>query len=161
MSEFTQLSFVDRLESLLSFDCVRISRLLETIEYGSLYAIITFFVGAFLDAAFQNLYPGEKKCEPLKNAGEFWRTFTIVMMQGIVAALLVIYIRKTAQLMPFIFDVCPKGKYAAHEHVKEYEGEILIGIIFVGVQANMVRQLVRVRNYIVPQGSQFDEGKCD
>ena len=159
-SRFVSEPFSERLDSLLSFDCVRFSRIMETIEYGCAYAVLTFFAGTLIDALMQNLYPGEKKCEPLKSEGEFWRCFLFVVLQSVFSAVSIIYIRKIAQLLPFVFDVCPEGKYAAHQHVSEYEGEILIALVFIGSQSNLVRQLIRLRNYLVPASVRFDDNAC-
>ena len=127
-------TFSERLVSLLSFDCVRISRILETLQYSVLYGILGVFAGTFVDRICHGLYPSDAK-----TSRDRLRIVTASVIQTAIAAVLVLYIRKVAQLVPFLFPFCKE--YIQHLHVHEYGGEIAIAIIYVGAQPHLVEML--------------------
>ena len=145
-------SFRRRLKSVFAVDCIRASRVLEIVEYSFMYAIIAIFVGALIDKFVAPLYP-EKEDEKL-NGYKILRVTLAVAFQATLSAVSVLYIRKIAQLVPFFFDVCPKGVYKEHYHVSEYGGEIALALAFIGVQSNLLDQVGRIRNWIsgLPDG---------
>ena len=135
--------FMERLKSLLSVDCIRFSRIIETIQYAFLYACICLPVGIGIDMIFANLYPKVKE-EEVYTWNQTWQAIGICICQVILNAVSIIYIRKMADLFPFFFNLCP-SRYVAHYHVDEVFGEAAIALIYVGVQTSLIRALDKIR----------------
>ena len=142
-------SFVDALGSLFRLDCVRINRILETVEYAAIYSFISLFVGSYIDHFFDKLYPVKDKDE-IETRRQMWITIGFVCLQVIISAVAVLYIRKMGDLFPFLLNVCP-SIYVEHYNVKEIEGEIAIALVYVGCQVNLMRQLEKLKVYLYPK----------
>ena len=140
---FTEKPFKERLASLLKLDCVRLSRLLETMQFAALYACLCMPVGIGIDRLFEALYPKAAEGARLSSP-QLWRTIGVAVLQVITSAVAIIYIRKLADLVPFFFNLCP-ARYVAHYHVDEAFGEAAIALIFVGVQTSLIGALDRIR----------------
>lgn len=140
-------SFMDALGSLFRLDCVRINRILETVEYAAIYSFISLFVGSYIDHFFDKLYPVKDEIETRR---QMWITIGFVCLQVIISAVAVLYIRKMGDLFPFLFNVCP-SIYVEHYNVKEIEGEIAIALVYVGCQVNLMRQLEKLKAYLYPK----------
>ena len=140
----------ERVSSLFAFDCVRLSRILETAQYAAIFGLLAFFVGFFIDWVLRPLYPkasreNKKNCSgKLFTNAQSLRAISLVILQVMVSAVLVIYIRKLGEVVPFIFEFCP-DKYVPHWKVKEVEGEIAVGMIYIGVQTNILDALTTLR----------------
>lgn len=141
-------SFGERLQSLLAMDCFRIGRIFETAQYAVLYACICLPVGLGIDMLCKPLYP---KAQPAKDGeeetyrgGQLWRAIAAAVLQVMLSAVSIIYVRKLADLVPFLFNFCP-ARYVAHYHVDEVFGEIAIAMIFVGIQTSLLDALARIR----------------
>lgn len=132
-------SFEDRLRSLFMFDCYRVSRILETAQYAMLYACLCLPVGIGIDAMCSKLYP-EPENKTTYTGRQLWVAIAVAILQVVISAVSIIYIRKLADLVPFIFNVCP-SQYMAHYHVGEIFGETAIALVFVGVQVTLVKKL--------------------
>lgn len=153
-------TFVERLESLLAVDCYRVSRILETAQYALLYGILCLPVGLAIDWLCNKLYPvpsvvsvessgSDKKREVKRyNGKSLWLAIGVALLQVALSAVSIIYIRKLADLVPFLFNVCP-SRYVAHYHVDEVSGESAIALVFVGVQVSLLRQLEIIRESLV------------
>jgi hypothetical protein len=145
----------EALRSLFQHDCVRLSRLFETVQASALYGVLVLFLGAAIDRAFQNLYPvrrrdyAEGAAPPARlTGGEFVRTLFVALAQVAVSAVGAFYVRRLVELVPFL-NLCPK-KYISALGVSEVlSGEMAIALVFVGVQLDLVWQLERLRTYIV------------
>jgi hypothetical protein len=135
--------FTERLKSLLSVDCIRFSRIMETMQYALLYACICLPVGIGIDAIFSNLYPDAKEAEEY-TWKQTWQAIGVSILQVILNAVSIIYIRKLADLFPFFFNLCP-SRYVAHYHVDEVFGEAAIALIYVGVQTSLIHALDKIR----------------
>jgi hypothetical protein len=135
--------FEERLRSLFAVDCIRISRILETMQYAFLYACICMPVGLGIDALFSRLYPKVEE-EAVYSWRQFWVAVAVVVGQVVVNAVSMIYIRKFADLFPFFFNFCP-SRYVAHYHVDEVFGEAAIALLFVGVQTSLIHALDKIR----------------
>ena len=144
-------SFQENLESLLQHDCIRLSRLLETVQCAILYSFLGLAAGLAIDGLLRPLYPtthiGKPEGEPIQNWNELIVTLGIAVLQIVLAALGVFYVRKIAALVPFFWNRCPT-KYLEGYHVHEIEGEIALSLIFIGSQVNFVDQLVKVSNFL-------------
>jgi len=144
-------SLAERVESLFAFDCVRLSRILETAEYAVLFGILALFAGFGIDWVFRPMYPKPSKtlkgC-PDEEKGYTWgqtlQVVGVLLLQVMVSAVLVIYIRKLGEVVPFFFEFCP-SKYVPHWKVKEVEGEIAIALVYVGIQTSLIDALATLR----------------
>ena len=145
-------TFAERLHSLLAFDCTRISRIIETAQYALIYGLLALLSGFVVDWLFRPLYPlPSKKKIHCDNAiftrGECLRAVAILLLQVVVSAVLVIYIRKIGELVPFLIQLCP-DKYVPHWKVKEVEGELAIALMYVGIQTSLIDTLSTLRQSV-------------
>jgi hypothetical protein len=135
--------FSERLKSLLAVDCIRMSRILETMQYAFIYACICMPVGLGIDLLFGRFYPKVEEDEAY-NSKQLWVAIAVVVCQVVVNAVSMIYIRKFADLFPFFFNFC-LSRYVAHYHVDEVFGEAAIALLFVGVQTSLIHALDKIR----------------
>lgn len=150
----------ERFHSLISFDCIRVSRILETAQYAILFGILALIVGFLIDWFFRPLYPVPKKSqkcsEPIFSGGQILQAIVILLLQVMISAVLVIYIRKIGELVPFLTQMCP-DRYVPHWKVKELEGELAIALVYVGVQTSLIDTLAALRRsfaYVRCQGTE-------
>lgn len=137
----------ERIASLFTFDCIRLSRILETAQYALVFGILALGVGFGIDWLFRPLYPKASK----KGCGGFvynrlqaLHVIGIMLLQVMISAISIIYIRKIGEVVPFLLEICP-SKYVPHWKVKETEGEIAIALMFVGIQTSIVDNLSTLR----------------
>jgi hypothetical protein len=76
--------------------------------------------------------------------GQLWQAIGAATAQVILSAVSIIYVRKLADLVPFVFNICP-SRYREHYHVEEVFGEVAIAMIFIGVQTSLVKALDKIR----------------
>lgn len=124
--------FHQRLADLLSFDNTRINQLLELSQYSITYTISTILLGLTMNITFP----------AYDDKISTWRLFGEILTELVVLTIAVFYIRKLNQLIPFLFHVDNGGinSYKPYS-TTEYQGEIALSIIFVGVQFRLVRKL--------------------
>ncbi|NBU16858.1 MAG: hypothetical protein EBS48_07570 [Actinobacteria bacterium] len=139
-------TFRERFASLIRVDCIRTSRLLETCQYACVYTLLCLPLGIAVDSLFAKLHPAVEEGKKLTKA-QLWKAVFVCALQVIVDALAIFYVRKVANLVPFLFNICPRS-YVAHYHVDEFFGEAAIAIIFVGVQTGLVRTLELLRKQL-------------
>ena len=136
--------FGERVESLLALDCYRFTRILETAQYAALYTCLCLPVGLLIDWLCARFYP-EADAGNRYDGRKRWLAILVAVMQVVLSAVSIIYIRKIADLVPFFFNLCP-SRYVAHYHVEEVFGEAAIALVFVGVQVTLVKRLETIRN---------------
>ena len=124
MSNYLQ----DRLQKLFSFDLIRISKLLELIQYTVLYSILTIPLSILVE----NVFPAEDKYK------SSLLIFVEIVVQMVILTILVFYIQKIVKLIPFMFPLTKN--YKPHQSF-EYNGEITIGFIFIGTQLNIMDKI--------------------
>lgn len=135
----------EAIRSLFAVDCVRGSRLFETVQFALIYGVLAIFIGAGIDALFVKILP--PKDEKL-NGRQFIVTLSICLAQVAVSALAVFYMRKLAEVIPPLINLCP-SRYVPHAGVQEFEGEIAVAMIFIGVQTAFIGRLDSLRQFIV------------
>jgi hypothetical protein len=140
-------SFQSALMSLISVDCIRFSRLAETAQYAAIFAVLAFFSGVGIDSLCAKLYPVKGDIEEITNGSQFLGTLGVMILQVILAAIGVFYIRKIGQLVPLVFNFCP-SKYNPGFHVPERVGEIAIALAYVGAMGTLLKNLDRMRVYM-------------
>ena len=70
-----------------------------------------------------------------------------VLLQGILLAITVFYVRKIVKIMPFLFvlntDINGDGKVDAYHpyQATEYSGEVMIALVVVGAQFNLIKKI--------------------
>lgn len=138
--------FSDRLHSLLAFDRIRLTRILEILQYAFLFTICAVAVGYFVDNAFQRFYPvnGFKEDDKIKGPGEVVRTVLTLAVQVMIGAVCVFYIRKIIDLVNPIVNLAP-SVYIKHRNVSEASGELSFAIAYIGIQVNAMKQLEKLR----------------
>lgn len=144
----------EALESLFTFDCVRFERLIETAQFAVLYGLLSIFLGAGIDRLFQGLYAfhksGEKEEPPRLTVAQFFRNLGVALLQVVTTAIVIFYIRKIADVVPFLFDFFCPGKYVSALGVAEVvTGETAIALVLVGIQSNFVFQMEQMRRFLV------------
>ena len=158
MSEPARSTVTQKLESFFAHDCIRVRRILETAQYAVIFALLALVVGFLIDVLIEPLHPKptqENPCEPRKKLftpTERWRAVCVVLFQVMISAVLIIYIRKLGEVVPFIFGTCG-DTYVPHWKVKEVEGEMAIGLVFIGIQSNILDSLTTLRK-------SYAQGNC-
>ena len=112
---------------LVTFDDYRLTQLFEIIQYSVLYIVICLITGIYLDYLFPD--PDETKS-----------TLHILLelsFQSIIVALSVFYIRKICHLVPLMFKV----KNFKEIHTREYDGEIIVAIVFFTTQKKIFQKI--------------------
>lgn len=140
-------SFHESLESLFRFDSIRITRLCEIIQYAFMFSLCAIVAGYVIDKAFTHMYPVKGDSEDkLIGMGQVTRTSLILALQVVVGALSVFYIRKVIDLVPPIINLAP-SIYIKHLNTSEASGEMALAVCFIGIQANAVKELEKIRFY--------------
>ncbi len=127
----------ERIRSLFLFNEVRIMELLETIQFGIGYLVVGFIAGTVLDYTF----PSYKEDIETKTL------FFEVLLQGILLAISVFYVRKIVKIMPFFFvlnaDINGDGKVDKYHPymATEYSGEVMIALVVIGAQFNLIKKI--------------------
>lgn len=137
----------EAIQSLFAVDCVRSSRLFETIQFALIYGALAIFIGSGIDAFFVKISKIPDKKKQLSGR-EFLENISICLAQVAVSALAVFYMRKLAEVVPPIINICP-SRYIPHAGVHEFEGEIAVAMIFIGVQTAFISRLESLRHYLV------------
>lgn len=131
-----QKHVTENLEKLLTVDTVRGHHILEILEYSLLYAVIAGLAALGIEKIFP--VPDEEK--PTN------RILVEVLLQCMLSAVAVFYIRKIVKVVPYIFE--NSASYDPHD-VMEYNGEIMIAIVFVGFQKNLLTKLEILRQRFI------------
>lgn len=127
----------ERIRSLFLFDEIRVMELLETIQFGVGYLVVGFLAGTVLDYSF----PHYKEDTSTKDL------FFEVLLQGILLAIAVFYVRKIVKIMPFLFvlhtDINGDGRVGKYHPylATEYSGEVMIALVMLGAQFNLIKKL--------------------
>lgn len=127
----------ERVRSLFLFNEVRVMELLETIQFGLGYLFVGFTAATILDYSFPS-YKEDIETRDL---------FLQVLLQGILLAIAVFYVRKIVKIMPFMFvlhkDINGDGKVDKyHPYVStEYSGEVMIALVVIGAQFNLIKKI--------------------
>lgn len=145
-------NFSERLHSLFTFDCIRVSRIVETAQYALIFGMLALICGFSIDWLFRPLYPSPEKnggacIHPTFTGRQCLHAICILLLQVVVSAVLVIYIRKVGELVPFLVQLCP-DRYVPHWKVKELEGELAIALMYVGIQTSLIDTLSTLRQSV-------------
>lgn len=108
----------------------RMYHILESIQYGILYMVAAFIGGVSLDFSFPHY-------DPKKPVAEIRRE---VMYQCIALVITVLVVRSVVKSVPFLFPV-PKGLNFVPYKTAEFNGEMMMGFVFLGCQLNLIQKL--------------------
>lgn len=108
----------------------RMYHILESIQYGFLYMIAAFIGGVGLDFSFPHY-------DPKKPVAEIRRE---VIYQCIALVIVVLVVRSVVKSVPFLFPV-PKGLNFVPYKTAEFNGEMMMGFVFLGCQLNLIQKL--------------------
>jgi hypothetical protein len=129
------------IESLLSVDTIRISKLLEQIQFAIIVFIIAFFVGSTTD----KLFPVQKDFENISN----FDLYKDLLLQLSLIVISSYYITKIVKLIPFFFKL--SDQYIPSSHGESMAGAgLAMAIIFVGVQKNFQTRIAILKNRFYP-----------
>lgn len=137
MSSPTQLNF----EKLIRFDSIRISKLLEQIQFTIIVFFIAFFIGSMTDKLF-----------PLNKTPDQTTDYELIrdlLLQLILIVITAYYIMKIAHVIPFFFSLSDKYVPSAHGE-SSAGGSLAMAIIFVGVQKNFQARLSLLKSRYYP-----------
>ena len=134
--ETYQKHISENLKKLLTVDKVRGHHILEILEYSLLYAVVAGLAALGIEKIFPS--PDEQKSSQ--------RIVVEVLLQCMLSAVAVYYIRKVVKIVPYIFET--SADYNPHD-VMEYNGEIMIAIVFIGFQKNLLTKLDILRKRFI------------
>lgn len=106
----------------------RIYGFLESIQYSILYLFAAFLGGVSLDFLFPH-YDSEKPTKVILRE---------TLLQCILLVLIVIIIRYYVKQIPLVFSVPPGYK---PYKVPEFNGEMMMGFVFLGCQINLIKKI--------------------
>lgn len=128
-------------ERLLRVDTVRVSKLLEQIQFAVIVFIIAFFVGSMTD----KLFPVPKEADKISDF-DLYRDLFLQLCLIVISAY---YITKVAKVIPFFFSL--SDKYVPSSHGENLAGAgLAMAIIFVGVQKNFQTRIGILKNRFYP-----------
>jgi hypothetical protein len=120
----------DNVERLLRFDTIRISKLLEMIQDGIIIFILAFYLGSAID----------KFCgvadEKMTNT-ELWGWVILQLIINIVA---IYYVRKIAEVIPFMLSL-NNGYMSNKKGEVDAASGFVSSIIFIGIQKNFQNKI--------------------
>jgi hypothetical protein len=108
----------------------RMYHILESIQYGVLYMVAAFIGGVGLDFSFPH-YDPKKPVAEIRSE---------VMYQCIALVVTVLVVRSLVKSIPFLFPV-PKGLNFVPYKTAEFNGEMMMGFVFLGCQLNLIQKL--------------------
>ena len=128
----------------------RVYHMLESLQYGFLYFVATFIGAIFLDSRFP--VPSEEK--------PTHEIFREIILQAMAIVVVTYFIRYIVKNIPLVYPVFPGSKYIPYR-TPEYQGEVMMGLIFVGGQVNLIRKIDiltnRSRAYFFGKGGAKDD----
>lgn len=109
---------------------IRFYHVLESVQYAVLYMLTAFFAGVGLDFSFPHY-------DPTKPVPVIRRE---VIFQCIALVLVVYLTRLFVKSVPLLFPVHAAAKFVPYQ-TAEFNGEMMMGLVFLGVQLNLVQKL--------------------
>lgn len=104
--------------------------ILESIQYGFLYLFAAFIGGVSLDYTFPHYDEDKPTREVLYE----------VILQCLALVIIVYFIRSVVKTIPFMFSVRKNDGFIPYK-TSEYNGEMMMGFVFLGCQLNLVQKI--------------------
>lgn len=121
--------FKNGIAELMRFDRVRGNQLLEVVQYGAIYCITAFVASSALNLIFT----------PYSETVSTGHLALEVIWELLLNVIVIYYLRLLIRSVPLVlhFGGTPFEPYTT----TEFNGEIAIGIIFIGVQFRLIKKL--------------------
>lgn len=135
-----------KIETLLRFDLIRASKLLEISQASVISLILSIYAGVSLDKLFGSVFDSNRKLNDISMIRLLYET----ILQFVAVIIMAYYVGKIVEVIPFMFSLT--SDYTPGKKGETKRG-IAIGtkIIFVLVQSNMtikIKELARrMKNY--------------
>lgn len=124
---------VDRL---VRFDTIRLSKLLEEVQFAIIVFIIAFFIGTWTDRLFRIRKPANETSDM-----ELIRDIALQLSLIVISAY---YIMKIAHVIPFFFSM--NNNYVPSSHGESSAGGgLAMAIIFISVQKNFQARIAELK----------------
>lgn len=120
--------FNERFKKLITFDKIRIYKLLEIIQFIIIYTLLAIPISGLIE----DIFPYSD------NTKSTLRILIEILLQTITLGIIIFYIQKIAKLLPFIFH--NDKTYKIHT-TSEYEGYTVLSVIFLGTQKNLLNKI--------------------
>ena len=108
----------------------RFYHILESVQYGILYLLAAFAGGVSLDFSFPHF-------DDAKPTGVM---FYETSLQCILLVLVVYLVRFIVKGVPILFPIAKGSGYIPY-HTAEFNGEMMMGFVFLGSQLNLIRKI--------------------
>lgn len=121
------------LADFLRGDKQRFYEVLSIIQYSAIYGVTCFYLGLGIESMFPN---ADEKSET-------WKIVLEVLLQCILLTVSFFFIRKLVKSIPALPTFFTnRGELGfAPYRVTEYDGEFMLGVVFVGVQLNLLSKI--------------------
>jgi hypothetical protein len=117
---------MNKFRDLVSIDKYRFNELYEIFQYCILYTIVTIIWGFYLN----RLFPPEDESK------EGYVILFEIVLQALVVAVSVFYIRKLCQIIPLLINF----KGYSQNKTSEYGGAVIISIVFMTTQKHIINK---------------------
>lgn len=129
------------IQSVITIDAIRVSKLLEQIQYALITFIIAFFIGSMTD----KLFPIEENTKEITDF-QIWKDVLIQLCLNVITAY---YITKIATSIPFVFSL--SKDYIISGHGESLSGSgLAMAIIFISVQSNFKKRISILKERYYP-----------
>ena len=118
-----------RWQSLTKYDAVRGFRLLEIVQYTSLYMLLTLAIAPRLDELFPTL--DEKK--------SYTQILLEALLQMITLSICIFYLKKAVKLIPPIGLIMDSSFHVGT--TQEYHGGVVMGLVLVHAQKKLATKI--------------------
>jgi len=122
--------FKKGMADLMRMDTGRINELLEVVQYAGLYCITAFVASSALNLIFT----------PYSETVSTGRLAIEVIWELLLNVIMIYYLRLFVKSIPLVLHV-GDGNGADAYKTAEFNGEIAIGIVFIGVQFRLIKKL--------------------
>ena len=136
MSDFSSLSFDEKIKNIFTFDTVRIQKLLEICQHMISALAVGFFLGYLIDHMFPPFVEDENKATS--------KLIIEVVGQSVVLAITTYYVKKIMRLIPFLFKFT-KNYTPSLKGEGMYGINIGLGLLYVTNQTNYRAKLTELR----------------
>ena len=120
----------DNVERLFRFDSIRISKLLEMIQDGIIIFILAFYLGSLID----------KLCGVADEKMSNTKLWGYVILQLVINIVVIYYIRKIAEVIPFMLSL-NSGYMSNKKGEVDSASGFVSSIILISVQKNFQSKL--------------------
>ena len=137
----------DRFRNLVTFDKLRIFKILEIAQYSLIFIVLNFIIGYMLNKYYFKYVPRLKDQNPDLSFKSFLRKFSIIYMNIFLLCVLLFYIKKIAQLFPSVMSFLSK-KYRSHTTLP-YTLQIAAIVVIIEILPKFVEDIKQLMDYLL------------